>query len=203
MPASIQTGVELSSDGVNPVELPTFLGSEWMGRHAEITGIERQVLPPDTGYSRKLYISLSDPSKQVFLSIVLSGRDRTSIHRPELCLVGQGWTIRSEFVHNFSFPGKASTIPTTVLRVDKRIITPKGQVDVPQLFAYYFLNSKETVASHWERIARDSWERLAHGRSDRWAYVVVQTASLDGDDAALKRMQTILDGTLPSFQKHA
>src|SRR5208337_3763291 len=86
-------GVALAPDGLNPAELPAFLGSDWMGSSVAPTAVERAVLPPDTGYSTKLYVSREGPNRQVLLSIVLSGRDRTSIHRPELCLVGQGWTI--------------------------------------------------------------------------------------------------------------
>jgi hypothetical protein len=80
-------------------------------------------------------------------------------------------------------------------------MTPKGRVKVPQLFAYYFVGSGTVVATHWQRIAMDAWNRVVHGRSDRWAYVVVQTGDSDGEAAALGRIQTILDGTLPVFQK--
>jgi hypothetical protein len=198
-----EAGIALSQDGVNPVPLPTFLGEDWIGRRTEVSAVEKELLPPDTGYSRKTYVSLADPAKQVFLSIVLSGRDRTSIHRPELCLVGQGWTIDGSFQHTFAFPGKPTRFPATILRVQKEIMTPKGRVKVPQLFAYYFVDSEATVATHWERIARDSWQRVAHARNDRWAYVVVQTGSAEGEETALARMQAILDGTLPVFQKHA
>ena len=93
MAVSPRVGIKLAADGVNPVTLPAYLGSEWEGQAADISAIEREVLPADTGFSRKNYVSLQRPNERVFLSIVLSGRDRTSIHRPEICLVGQGWTI--------------------------------------------------------------------------------------------------------------
>jgi exosortase len=200
-PPTSRSGIELAKDGLNPVPLPEFLGSDWMGRRSEVSAIEREVLPGDTGYSRKIYVSLSDPSKQVFLSIVLSGRDRTSIHRPEYCLVGQGWTIRSSFAHEFRFPGKPGGFPATVLRVERESVTPQGRVKVPQLFAYYFVGMQTVVATHWERMASDAFDRVVRGNGDRWAYVVVQTGDADGEEAALRRMQTILDGTLPVFQK--
>jgi hypothetical protein len=192
-------GVVLRADGLSPVELPAFIGTEWIGRREEVTEVERQILPPDTGFSRKTYVSLSDPSKRVFLSIVLSGRDRTSIHRPELCLVGQGWTIRDSFLHRFNF-GSSGDFPARVLRVEKEIATPAGQVRIPQLVAYYFVGGDVVVSDHWERLARDAWNRVVHGRSDRWAYVLLQTGDSDGDAAALGRFQEILDATLPSFQ---
>jgi exosortase len=104
MQVSPRTGVKLSVDGINPAPLPNLLGADWAGREVEVTPIEREVLPPDTGFSRKNYESLHDRRQQVFVSIVLSGRDRTSIHRPELCLVGQGWTIAGRELHQFNWP---------------------------------------------------------------------------------------------------
>jgi hypothetical protein len=201
LPARGRVGIALSPDGLAPVELPAFLGSDWIGRRTDVSEVERQLLPADTGFSRRTYVLIADPSQQVFLSIVLSGHDRTSIHRPELCLVGQGWTIRGSFTHRFDYPGDGRGFPATVLRVEKEIATGTGRVLVPQLVAYYFVGGDTVVASHWHRIATDAWNRVAHGRADRWAYVLIQTGASDGEDAALRRIQTVLDGTLQVFQK--
>ncbi|MES2692546.1 MAG: exosortase/archaeosortase family protein [Verrucomicrobiota bacterium] len=194
-------GVRLAADGTNPVELPAFLGIAWTGRVAEVSKAERDILPPDTGYSRKLYFNHRDPAKQVFLSIVLSGRDRTSIHRPELCLVGQGWTIDEAVRQQFTYPvAGAAAVPVTLLRVRREVQTPQGKRIVPQVVAYWFVGGDGVVASHWERVVRDGWNRVAHGRADRWAYVLMQTDASDGEAAALARMQAVLDATLPAFQ---
>jgi exosortase len=201
LPSRGRAGIALTPDGLEPVELPTFLGTDWIGRRTEVTEVERQLLPPDTGFSRKTYVSIADPANQAFVSIVLSGRDRTSIHRPELCLVGQGWTILGSFAHPFAYPGRAAGFPATVLKVEKEVVTPRGRAKVPQLVAYYFVGGDFIVATHWERIMRDAWNRVVHGRADRWAYVLIQTGDSDGEAAALARIQTILDGTLPAFQK--
>jgi len=48
---------------------------------------------------------------------------------------------------------------------------------------------------------RDAWRRVVRGRADRWAYVLMQTDAADGEAAALARMQAVLDGTLPVFQR--
>ncbi len=193
-------GVALATDGLNPVELPAFIGTEWIGRRAEVTPIEREILPPDTGYSRKVYVSLGAPSREVLLSLVLSGRDRTSIHRPELCLVGQGWTIDGAQTHRFNRPGGGS-FPATVLQIQREVASPRGTIKVPQLAVYWFVDSETVVASHWERLARDAWNRLTRARADRWAYVLLQTDAGDGATAALQRMQQVLDATLPTFQR--
>jgi EpsI family protein len=195
-------GVVLAADGKNPVELPTFVGTEWIGRGAEVTAVEREILPADTGYARKSYVAVANPAQRVFVSVVLSGKDRTSIHRPELCLVGQGWSIEGGRRERLAYPGRAeASFEATVLRVRREVVTPRGRVAVPELVAYWFVDSERVVATNGGRFWRDAWNRLAHGRPDRWAYVLVQTGATDGEAAALARMQAVLAGTLPAFQK--
>ena len=162
------------------------------------------MLPPDTGYSRKIYEAVSNPAQGVFLSIVLSGRDRSSIHRPELCVIGQGWTIKGTTEHHFSAPGRSPReFPATVLHVQRELQTPRGPVVIPQLIVYWFAGGDTIVATHWQRLWQDAWNRVAHARADRWAYVLMQTDARDGDAAALARMQTVLNETWAVFAREA
>lgn len=193
-------GVALGADG-QPAPLPVFIGTEWIGRTSEVTAVEREVLPADTGYARRTYTSTRDRRLQVFLSIVLSGRDRTSIHRPEMCLLGQGWTIESRSRHTFIHPS-GGQIPAAVLRLSREVIAPDGtRRRVPALFAYWFVGRDALVTTTSERMWHTAINRLRL-RPDRWAYVVAQTLVLpsEDEDAALGRMQDVLDGTLPAFQ---
>lgn len=200
LPVRSDTGVLLTADGSNPVALPAFIGTDWIGRTSEVTAIEREILPADTGFSRRSYVALHQPGHQVFLSIVLSGKDRSSIHRPELCVTGQGWTINGRSLHNFTYADNSrGTIPASVLRVEHEI--DGGKRRLPALLAYWFVNSDRAVATHWERMLHGAWDRIRHGRADRWAYILVQTDATDGEDAAMARLQEVLDGTLPVFQK--
>ncbi len=200
LPPRGQVGVRLAADGQNPVGLPVFLGTEWIGRRTAVTAVERDILPPDTGYSRMRYVAVADSARQVFLSIVLSGHDRSSIHRPELCVVGQGWTIKAAGEHRFATPGhRDGDFPATILHVQRAVQTPRGPVVVPQLVAYWFVGGDRVVATPWQRLALDAWNRVAHARADRWAYVLMQTDARDGEAAALARMQAVLDQTLPVF----
>lgn len=200
---SPKTGIRLAADGLNPVTLPDSIGLDWMGQAAEITPVEREVLPADTGFSRKTYVSLLDRRQQVFLSIVLSGRDRTSIHRPEICLVGQGWTITGRMMHAFRRPDDPQArVPATVLRIEREFTTNRGEkIRVPALFAYWFVGADKIVATSTERVVYTSLDRLRHLQAHRWAYVVAQTLAPDGEEAAFARIQSVLDGTLPAFQE--
>lgn len=192
-----QVGIALASDGENPVELPTYLGRAWVGMTVPVSRAEREILPPDTGYSRMEYVATRG-GQRVFLSIVLSGRDRSSIHRPELCLLGQGWSVEVQGRHSFSHPQTGATHPATLL--DVRRVADGGRGSVNHVVAYWFVSGDGVVASHWERLVRDAWNRLTKGRADRWAYVLMQTDASDGPQAALERMQAVLNETLPVFQ---
>jgi hypothetical protein len=166
------------ADGRNPVDLPAFVGTEWIGRRVDISPVELEILPPDTGFSRRIYVAVPDPRRQVLLSIVLSGRDRSSIHRPELCVEGQGWTIKGSFPHGFEGvqPG-GRVLPATVLRLERA--GANGAKPTPALLAYWFVSSETVVATHAERMWRGAWDRLRHGRADRWAYVLAQTVAAE------------------------
>lgn len=200
---SPRTGIKLMTDGINPVPLPDSIGLDWVGQAAEVTPIEREVLPEDTGFSRKNYVSLLDRRQQVFLSIVLSGRDRTSIHRPELCLVGQGWTIRGQRRYAFRHPDSQQIlVPATVLQIEREVTNKAGQkFTVPGLLAYWFVGADKVVPSSFDRVVYSSIDRLRHLETHRWAYVLTQTLAVDGEEAALARIQSVLDGTLPAFQE--
>jgi EpsI family protein len=196
-PGDGAAGVRLAADGLNPVELPAFVGTEWIGRRAEVTAVEREILPPDTGFSRRNYVQVQGGGHAVFVSIVLSGRDRSAIHRPELCLVGQGWTIAEEGERSFRL-GESFSIPATLLRTVR--VDPRTGGRVPSIVAYWFVSSEAVEPSHWRRVLRDAWSRVRRGRADRWAYVLVQADAADGETAALARMEEVLRATVPAFQ---
>ncbi|GAB5560626.1 MAG: hypothetical protein SynsKO_22730 [Synoicihabitans sp.] len=184
-----RAGVPLAEDGLNPMMLPKFIGTDWLGKDAEVTSVEREMLPEDTGYSRRMYVSLDDQRQQVFVSVVLSGQDRSSIHRPELCLVGQGWSIAGQKPIEI-----AGDIPAALLDLRREAVTPRGErVEVTSLFAYWFVGRDEVVRSTWERMAHTALNRLRL-RPDRWAYVVVQTTVLPGEteENTLARMTSVI-----------
>jgi exosortase len=177
-----QAGIMLAADGLNPAPLPKFIGTDWIGQETAVTAVEREMLPPDTGFARRLYVSLDDRREQVFVSVVLSGQDRTSIHRPELCLVGQGWSIEGQQRMDFG-----PTMPATLLQLERERVGPTGErAAVPALFAYWFVGRDRIVPTTFERLGWTAVNRLRL-QPDRWAYVVVQTVILPGESEAESR----------------
>ena len=193
---AMQCGIVLAGNAGDPVDLPVMLDINWLGRTAEVTQVERDVLPADTGFSRRIFTDMF--GNEVFLSIVLSGKDRTSIHRPELCLVGQGWTIKGKFRHRFDLgDGGQDELEASVLELERR---GKNGV-VPALYAYWFVSGRGTVATHWERMAAMAINRLIHFESHRWGYVVAHTLSFDENESATRRLEEVVRLAVPSFQR--
>ena len=101
------------------------------------------------------------------------------------------------FLGRLSFHAKAH--PLAMYQALER--ASRGREVVPQLVAYWFVGGYAVVATHWQRLARDAWNRVFHARADRWAYVLAQTDAADVEAAALARMQAVLNETLPAFQQ--
>ncbi|MDQ6622163.1 MAG: EpsI family protein, partial [Verrucomicrobiota bacterium] len=100
------------------MELPNYIG-DWIGKDAEVTKKEREVLAQDTQFARKTYTNLAGDS--IYVSIVLSGDDMTnSIHRPERCLPAQGWNLQSTEKRVLPI-GNDNTLETTQLRSGRSV----------------------------------------------------------------------------------
>ena len=200
LPGAGRAGIALDPAGKGPADLPAIVGSQWMGRSVPTTEAERSILPPDTGFAKRLYydVDSADPGHRVLVSLVLSGSDRSSIHRPELCLIGQGWSIDSSSYHEFTLPrAPGGRVGCTLLEVHRDVRTSRGITPVPQVVAYWFVGVDQSAASYPGLLWADVRSRLTKGASDRWAYVLFEASALDGRSAALGRIQSILLGLGP------
>ena len=126
---------------------------------------ERQTLPEDTIVEKRTYTASNGAT--FFVSVVIGGRSKSSIHRPEMCLPSQGFQMSSPRDLDVSgFPWH---------RVDL-----VRQDSAPMGFAYTFFNQEGfRTSSHIRRIFRDVWDRSVLGRIDRWVMVTVHATSAD------------------------
>lgn len=161
----------------------------------KISSKERATLAKDTIFARKRYYydqQFSDP--YVDVSVVFSGKDiNNSIHRPEICLRAQGWTLQSErYVVLES--GGVSIPYKEILSSRPRVSTDgmayknsKGEIIVDQRLLYYtFVGADSIVAGHYERTWEDIKCRVLKGADQQWAYV---TISMDVTKNPLNDMQ--------------
>jgi hypothetical protein len=149
------------------MNLPDSIGN-YLGFDMDVTESERLILPRDTEFAKKRYNGFDLP--EITTEIVLSGAHRQSIHRPQVCLVGQGWGIQKE-----------ETIPITladgkVQKVRKLILVrTQNGMQIVGYYMYWFIGKDKTTDDHIERIFLTSWDRIVHRVNHRWAYVIVSS----------------------------
>lgn len=188
-------GILLQEDGVHPVLLPEILNFEWMGKRVAVTEQESASLPDDTGFSRAIYRNFRD--EYVFVSVVLSGKDRSSIHRPEICLDAQGWEIVSRRRHELAVPRVTGHgLEVTLLEIQRR--GRDGEL-VRSLFAYWFIGDGVSIAHHWDRVVTGFVDRVLHFKRTRWAYVFAQTRVLGDQEGSLDNIEAVIELVIPNL----
>jgi hypothetical protein len=141
---------------------------------------EYEALAKDTQFVKSIYTN--DATDQVFVSIVLSGRERDSIHRPERCLVGQGSTIVNQHFWNVVAPqiievpleGRRNPLKVAVLETVRNYRGADGERKVYYAYyAYWFVGQGRETPSHYMRMLWLAWDRVVHSRSHKWAYIAI------------------------------
>jgi hypothetical protein len=158
-------------------------------------------LPQDTSYAQRLYTATN--GFWVNANIILMGMDRTSIHKPDFCLPGQGWQIGPKTTVDIPIPGKHPY----QLRVAKWTITnfiqgADGQRQkVSGLYVFWFVAKNEQTTSHEQRIWWLTRDLLTTGVLQRWAYISYFAVCLPGqEDATFEKMKKLIAASVPEFQ---
>jgi hypothetical protein len=158
-------------------------------------------LPKDTSFAQRRYFA--PDGFAVNANIVLMGLDRTSIHKPEYCLPGQGWSIDQRTNVILSIGGAQPY----QLQVAKWGITNFFQDadgkkrEVRGLYVFWFVARNEETTSHWQRVKWMTLDLLRTGVLQRWAYVSYFAVCEPGqEDAAFERMKNLIAASVPEFQ---
>ena len=186
--------------------LPDTVGGWTAGAQERLSDDERSVLPPDTDGARRVYTNAT--GRSVFCTVVLAGRDVTSIHRPEVCLTGQGWKLDAAQTERVETPaGPNGVLRVARMNAGKTIQLKDGhQAQMYVVFTYWFVGKGRTTPHHWERIWWTTVDRVLHGRNQRWAYflfdIVAPTdrAATDpraGQDEAMQHLNRFIHDIYP------
>jgi len=165
-----------TESGVN-MTLPSRVNG-FSGKDAVASEGEKYVLPKDTEIVKKIYSdSFGDP---VNAQVVLAGAEKRSIHRPELCLPAQGWSIdRRETIPVRLADGRSITVMAD--HISRPVeISPGVMKTLPSLYCYWFVGNGVSTSSHLHRLLLTSWDRVIHHKNHRWAYIAVSAPVLQG-----------------------
>jgi Protein of unknown function (DUF3485) len=158
-------------------------------------------LPKDTSYAQRLY---TDPNGfSVNANIILMGMDRTSIHKPDFCLPGQGWNIDTRETVNIPIQGPHPyRLQVAKWTTTNSIQDKDGQkVKVRGLYVFWFVAKNEETDSHWQRIWWLTRDLLTTRVLQRWAYISYFAICPPGqEEAAFDRMKKLIAASVPEFQ---
>lgn len=154
---------------------------------------EYDALPKDTEFIKSIYTNAA--AKDMFVSIVLSGRERDSIHRPERCLVGQGSTIVNQHFWNVIAP-QVIEIPlegrdplkVAVLETVRNYRGADGERKTYYgYYAYWFVGQNRETPSHYARMLWLAWDRVVNSVANKWAYIAIAGDREDEKSDAYKQ----------------
>ena len=196
------------------MELPTAMG-RFLGQSLEKDAAEKALLPEDTQMLKMQYRSPGLPEDRDLaqVTLVLAGAERRSIHRPEVCLDGQGWTLlNSTIVPVEITPGR--TLQVRDLLVEREIRMPDGKTKMLRAhYIYWFIGTDVTTPSNAMRVWLSTWDNIVRNVNHRWAYASITAWVTDNlepaesgqrqrDVEASRKLATeIVRVLVPRFQK--
>ena len=159
--------------GVVMDNLPTQIGNLYAFSEP-VSEAEHLILPPDTTYTRKTYGEPDAPrNDRILCSIILSGKEKRSIHRPERCLPAQGFRIDSSHTESLTL-ASGHPLQVTALQLEHPMTLADGRpFTMRSYFLYWFVGKGITTPYQTERILMTNWDLLFHRVNQRWAYVIV------------------------------
>ncbi|MCD6050519.1 MAG: eight transrane protein EpsH [Verrucomicrobia bacterium] len=164
---------------------------------------ELGMLPKDTTYGRRRYVS--PDGFVITISVVLMGTDRTSIHRPEFCLTGQGWKIdeAASGVEGVKLAGDTGkTLDYNRMLLGKDLAAKDGTSNPARaLYLYWFVAEGRETPGQGQRMWWMASDLVRSGKLQRWAYVSYSTACRpDQEKDALERVRKFIAASVPEFQ---
>jgi hypothetical protein len=184
------------------VELPERV-LDYTSEAVETDKITMGWLPQDTSFGQRVY--RAPDGFETSVNVVLMGRDRTSLHKTEFCLEGQGWridrsassetTVRLDRPYPYDLP-VTKFIATKEVTVNGRTLSARG------IYVLWFVaDSDEYTARHWQRMWWMARDLLRTGVLQRWASIgYFAHCAPGGEDAAFERMKKFIAASAPEFQ---
>ena len=190
------------------MDLPYHLGPLYAYSEA-VSQAELTILPSDTTFARKTYgVAGSDRLDRILCSIVLSGREKKSIHRPERCLLGQGWTVRNTQVITVPLVS-GHLLPVTALLLARPVTLNNGQAATLQsYYLYWYVGKNVSTPYSFERVMLTNWDLIVHRTNQRWAYVIVSANIMQGfrpdglgPEQTLEMLKAVIRESVPYYVK--
>lgn len=162
---------------------------------------ERSMLPADTGLVRKYYARPGNRDG-LHATIVLSGDDRSSIHRPQVCMTAAGHEIAHERIIRIPLENREEPLEVMVMDMIRSYTREDGTpATYTSYYAYWFVGKDRETASHIARMVYMSYDRIVYGVSHRWAYIAMAGGRDPRDEAHLQTIANFASRLHPALLK--
>jgi hypothetical protein len=158
-------------------------------------------LPKDTSYAQRFY--MGEDGFWANANIILMGTDRSSIHKADYCLAGQGWrTVKKETVKIPIGGPEPYEMPVAKWTISRIIENPDGtKREIHGIYSFWFVADGQQTVSNDQRILWFYRDLLTRNVLQRWAYVSYLVACNEGqEDAAFERLKGLIAASVPEFQ---
>lgn len=159
--------------------------------------IEKQLLPADTIVLKKQYTN--EVGGRVVVTLVMSGKERASIHRPEHCLVGGGSQIVGQHVIGVPIEGRQD-LGVKILDMMYTGRTRDGRTySHASYYAYWFVGKDRETPSHFARMFWMAADRILHNKAHRWSYISVSGSRDPESDAYTDQVRDFVGKLYPGM----
>ncbi|MBK8094083.1 MAG: EpsI family protein [Verrucomicrobiaceae bacterium] len=192
-------------------QLP-FVAGSFVGSEEKASEMEIKLLPADSTLIKRAYRDAA-ANDTLHVSLVIAGQDTRAIHRPEVCLPGQGWTITSSTVRPIEMKN-GTTLHVRDLALEKLDQRTEGKKRLIRAhYIYWFVGKGVTTTSDFARQWLSFKDSVFSGINHRWAYpsaMAFVTQGMDPrktgerprDDAeTLRMLLSFIRDITPKFQK--
>lgn len=183
-------------------------------RNGQMGKEEKEWLPSDTTFLKKTYFEKWQTPPRIYetavsATLIVAGSDSRSLHRPQVCLRAQGWTIeKKEVVEIETTRGLLEVMDFSLAQIvrneDGSAVKDGNGESVYRRanYIYWWVGPDASTPSDEERVWLEVWNSILKGRRERWAYPsVMVNVGIDGRPAAQKRAYDFIREYAPNFQK--
>ncbi len=183
------------------IQLPSLV-LDYKAEVLPVDDLFLRYMPQDTSVAQRRYTAAD--GYPILVNAVLMGADRTSLHKPEFCLTGQGWLIDDSKTVTTSIPMQLPQpydLPVRRFTVTREVPVHDKQETFKGVYIFWFVADNELAANHWRRNWSMARQVLTTGVLQRWAYVACFAACHPGEEEATsQRLEKFIQAAAPQFQ---
>ncbi|HEY1789575.1 MAG TPA: exosortase-associated EpsI family protein [Verrucomicrobiae bacterium] len=182
------------------IDLPARV-SDFTSTNVPEPQIAIDYFPPDTSYAERLYY---DPDGlRIQSTAILMGADRTSIHRPEYCLPGQGWNIDKKEIVTLPIDDNPNyQLQVARWNLSTSIQQPDGtKTTAFAIYVFWYVAKNDETPDHDKMLEHLTLNLFRTGGLQRWAYISYFTVCGPGQqDGAFGEVKRLIQAQVPKFQ---